>query len=180
MTSFYTEEELALLGLESYGKDVLISRKTSIYTPHKISIGDNVRIDDFCILSGDITFGSHIHIAAYCALYGAKGIVLEDYCGISSRSVIYSAVDDLSGDYLAGPNQFQHTINVVGGTVKLCKYAIIGTNSTIFPDLTINEGVVVGACSMVNKSLAEWGIYAGIPVKRLKDRTKGLLKYILQ
>lgn len=47
MTSFYTDEELAQLGLKSYGKDVFISRKCSIYGAFTISIGDNVRIDDY-------------------------------------------------------------------------------------------------------------------------------------
>mgnify|MGYP004422306013 CR=1 FL=1 len=91
--SFYTESELATLGLHSYGKNVLISRFARLYAPETISIGDNVRIDDFCILSGNITLGSHIHIAAYCALYGAKGIVMEDYTGLSARATLYSAID---------------------------------------------------------------------------------------
>lgn len=53
-TSFYTHDELAEIGFKSCGKNVLISRKASIYSPAKIEIGDNVRIDDFCILSGVI------------------------------------------------------------------------------------------------------------------------------
>lgn len=83
MTSFYSEEELKSLGLKSYGKNVLISRKVSIYGAENISIGNNVRIDDYCILSGEIIMGSNIHISAYVALYGAKGIEMQDYTGIS-------------------------------------------------------------------------------------------------
>ena len=63
-TSFYNEEELKEIGLKVYGKNVLISRNATIYGADKISIGDNVRIDDFCILSGNISLGSYIHIAA--------------------------------------------------------------------------------------------------------------------
>ena len=77
-TSFYSECELQEIGFLSVGKNVLISRKCSIYSPEKISIGNNVRIDDFCILSGSIKLNSNIHISAYCALYGAKGIELMD------------------------------------------------------------------------------------------------------
>ena len=99
-TSFYTEQELSQLGLKSYGENVRISRYAQIYSPEKISIGDNVRIDDFCILSGNIAIGSYIHIAAYCALYGAdEGIVMEDYTGLSARATIYAAIDDFSGKY---------------------------------------------------------------------------------
>ena len=97
MTSFYSEEELAQLGLKSYGSNVLISRFASIYSPQTIEIGSNVRIDDFCILSGKIYIGDWCRVSAYCALYGSMGIVMEGFCGISPRSTILSATDDYSG-----------------------------------------------------------------------------------
>ncbi|MBT3210423.1 MAG: acyltransferase, partial [Planctomycetaceae bacterium] len=66
--SFYSMEELQTLGLASFGKDVKISRKASIYNPGQISIGNHVRIDDFCVLSageGGIEIGDYVHIAVY-------------------------------------------------------------------------------------------------------------------
>ena len=177
-TSFYSEEELLSMGFKSIGKGCCISRKASFYGISRMSIGDNVRIDDFCILSGNITLGSHIHISAYVALYGAEGIVLEDYTGISPRSTIYSAMDDFSGEYLIGPIHPEEYINVTGGPVIIRRYSQIGCNCVVFPNLTIDEGVVVGACSLVRRSLDSWGIYTGIPVKKLKERTKKLLKFV--
>lgn len=178
MDSFYSESELLEIGFKSVGKNVKLSRKASIYSPEKISIGNNVRIDDFCILSGTITIGSNIHISAYVALYGAMGIIIEDYSGISPKSVVYSAMDDFSGDYLVGPIHPDGTTNVTGGTVTIKKFVQIGSNTVVFPNLTIGEGVVTGACSLVTRSLNEWGIYYGIPVKRVKERKKTLLRYV--
>lgn len=175
MTSFYTEEELTQLGLKSYGKDVRISRYARFYGVETISIGDNVRIDDFCILSGHIMIGSHIHISAYAALYGAMGITLEDYSGISPRSTIYSAMDDFSGDYLIGPIHPKEKTNVQGGPVVLRKYTQLGANCVIFPNVEIAEGAVVGAMSLVTKSLEPWTINLGIPTKVIKRRTCKLL-----
>lgn len=178
-TSFYTEQELSQLGLKSYGENVRISRYAQIYSPEKISIGDNVRIDDFCILSGNITIGSHIHIAAYCAMYGADyGIVMEDYTGLSARTTIYAAMDDFSGDYLIGPIHDDKDINVIGGMVKICAYSQIGAGALIFPDVVVGEGTVLGAMSMAKESLAPWNIYAGIPAKKIKYRSKRLLDLI--
>lgn len=99
-TSFYSTEELSELGFKHIGERCLISRYARFYGADKISIGDNVRIDDFCILSGEITIGSNVHISAYVALYGANGIVLEDCTGISPRSTIFSAMDDFSEIFL--------------------------------------------------------------------------------
>lgn len=173
-TSFYSEDELQMLGLKSYGKNVLISRFARIYSADNITIGDNVRIDDFCILSGSITLGSHIHISPYVALYGALGIEFEDYTGISAHSVVYSAMDDFSGDYLVGSVHPEELTHVTGGKVLVKKFSQIGVNCVVFPNLTINDGVAVGACSLVTKSLHEWGVYIGTPARRLKERSKRL------
>lgn len=174
MKSFYSEQELAEIGLKSYGKNVLISRFAHFYSPERIKIGDNVRIDDFCILSGKITLGSHIHISAYVAMYAENGIILEDYTGISPRCTLFSAMDDFTGDYLIGPIHPPELINVIGGQIVLKKYAQIGANCVVFPNLTIGEGAVVGACSLVKNSLSEWGIFAGVPAKWKKERSRKL------
>ena len=178
VTSFYTEAELRNIGLKQVGSNVLISRKASLYKPSEISIGDNVRIDDFCILSGRITIGSNVHISAYVSIYGNKGVVLEDYTGISPRSTIFSAMDDFCGDYLIGPIHDPSMTNVTGGPVVIKKYSQIGTNVVVFPDVVVEEGCAVGAFSLVNKSLESWHIYYGVPVRKMKPRSKGLLDLI--
>lgn len=180
MSSFYSQEELSTLGLKSYGTNVKISRFARFYSPEKISIGDNVRIDDFCILSGNVTIGSHIHISAYVALYGSMGIELEDYTGISPMTAVYSAMDDFGGDYLIGPIHPEEKTHVTGGKVTIKRYSQIGTHCVIFPNLTIDEGVVIGACSMVRHSLESWGIYYGTPVTRNGNREKGIVELVNQ
>lgn len=176
ITSFYTEDELKHLGLKKYGINVLISRKSSLYSPHLISLGDHVRIDDFTILSGNIIIGSYVHISAYVALYGSEGIFISDYSGVSSRTTIYSAVDDFSGDFLIGPMYPSDKTHINGGSVYLKKYTQIGASCVIMPNIVIEEGVVVGAMSFVNKTMSAWTINAGIPCKKIKDRSQNLLK----
>ena len=51
MSNFLTKEELAELGLASYGEDVLIGRHAVLYSPGTLHIGNHVRIDDFTIVS---------------------------------------------------------------------------------------------------------------------------------
>jgi len=177
-TSFYSEEELAALGLKSYGKNVKLSRFARIYSTDHITMGNNVRIDDFCILSGNITLGSNIHISPYTVLYGALGIVMENNTGISARGIVYSAMDDFSGDYLIGPIHEEAKTHVTGGPVIIKRFSQIGANCVIFPNLTIGEGVAVGACSLINKSLDSWGIYVGTPARFLKKRSQKLLDLI--
>lgn len=177
MDSFYSEAELKEMKFKYIGKNVKISRKTSIYGISDISIGDNTRIDDFCILSGQIEIGNYVHIAAYSALFGGKsGIVLEDFCGFSTRCVVYAESDDYSGGALSNPTVPLEYRNVKGGQVILRKHVVVGTGSSILPGVEIGQGSSVGSMSLVNKSLQEWGIYVGIPCRKIKERSKKLLE----
>ena len=85
MNSFFDRDELIKIGFKSIGEDVLISRKASFYSPEKMSFGNHVRIDDFCLLSGSIAVGDYVHISAYsCIFAGDSGVVIGDFSGISS------------------------------------------------------------------------------------------------
>lgn len=176
--SFYSEEEIAQLGLRKYGHHVLISRKASIYSPGKISLGNHVRIDDFCILTGEITLGNFIHISAYSAMYGKYGIEMEAYSGLSPRCLVFSASDDFSGNYLISPMAPEQYTNVTGGKVTIKRFVQVGAGTIILPCVTIHEGVAVGALSLVKKDLDAWSIFAGNPLRFIKPREKELLKYI--
>lgn len=76
MNSFYSENELSSLGFKAVGHDVQISRKASFYGAGNMVIGNHVRIDDFCILSGNITLENFIHIAAGTLVF-AGGVALS-------------------------------------------------------------------------------------------------------
>ncbi len=177
-TSFYTEVELKELGLKSIGSNVLISRKTSFYSPENISIGNNVRIDDFCILSGNITIKNNIHISAYSALYGGGEIVMEDYSGISPRCTLLSATDDFSGAYMVGACVEMKYRNVIKGTISIGKYAQIGAGSLVMPNVEVGEGVAVGAMSFVNCNLPEWSVCYGMPARKIRCREKKMLQFL--
>ncbi|MCK3685172.1 acyltransferase [Maribellus sp. YY47] len=176
--SFYASEELESLGLKSFGDNVLISRFARFYSTENITIGSNVRIDDFCILSGKIEIGSNIHISAYNALYGSSGIIIDDYSGISPRCTLFSATDDFSGDFLIGPMVDSQLTNVINGQIRIGKFCQLGAGCIVLPNVTINEGAVVGAMSLVNKDLESWKIYKGIPAKVSKKRSKKLLEIL--
>lgn len=175
-SNFYTEKELRELGLKSFGKHVFISRKCSIYGAENISIGNNVRIDDFCLLSGNISIGNYVHIAAYVALYGKYGIEIQDFCGISARSTIYSAIDDFSGENMISPMVPEELTKLTKGKVILKQYTQLGYNTLVFPGCVLNEGVATGAMTFVKQNIPAWKIVAGIPCKIIKNRKKNLLE----
>lgn len=174
-----TPQQIQAMGFAAVGANVQISEKASFYGVSGISLGSNVRIDDFCVLSagvGGIQIGNHIHIAVYTALIGAGCIKLEDFCNLSSRVSIYSSSDDYSGASLTNPTVPDEFKQVQHAPVHLGKHVIVGSGSVILPGITLEEGVAVGALSLVTKNCAAFGIYAGNPARRIKDRKRDLLE----
>jgi galactoside O-acetyltransferase len=173
MNPFYTATELSSLGLKSYGENVQISRKASISRPEYVEIGSNVRIDDFCILSGQIKLGNYIHISAQTLLFGDKfDIDMEYFSGLSSRCALYAKSDGYSGNHLshaAGPERYRAPY---GGKATLARHVIVGSGGTLLPGILVGEGTAIGAMSLVIRDVLPWMINAGIPCRVIKARSK--------
>ena len=173
-----SREAIEALGFAAVGKNVQISDRASFYGVSRIALGNNVRIDDFCVLSagfGGVEIGNHVHIAVGATLIGAGKITLSDFVGISSKSSIYSSNDDYSGSVLTGPTVPAEFTNVRHADVFMGKHVIVGSGSIILPGVTLEHGVAVGALSLVNRDCKAFGIYAGNPARRIKERKSDLL-----
>ena len=175
---YLTEVELKEFGFKSIGRNVRISTDARVYGPENISIGNDVRIDDFTILAavnGSITIGNYVFIARNSHLSGTLGIEIHDFSSMAANTVIYSASDDYSGDYLTAQAIPKEYTTQIGGPVIIGKHVIIGSTCTIIGPSKIGEGCSIGAMTLVQKDLQSWGIYIGIPAKRFKERKKRLL-----
>ena len=161
------------MGFSSIGENVLISDRASFYNTASIVLGNNVRIDDFCVLAagvGWIVVGDYVHIAVGCTLIGAGKITLSNFSGLSSRVSIYSSTDDYSGVTMTNPTVPNKYTGVVHADVFLDKHVIVGSGSVILPGVIIECGVAVGALSLIKKECKAFGIYAGNPAVRIKER----------
>jgi len=173
---FLSQQQLESMGFRSLGKNVRISDKAAIYNPEQIEIGDHSRIDDFCVVSGKISIGRNVHIAVFCNVAGgSEGITFEDFSGLAYGCHVFSQSDDYTGRTLTNPTVPARFKREFKKAVRLGRHCIVGTNSLIFPGVILAEGCSVGAMSMVTKSTEEWGVYSGIPARRLKDRKRDLL-----
>ena len=177
MSSFYSLSELSNIGFRKFGTNVLISRYARLYNPQNIEIGSNVRIDDFCFISAKspVKFGNNVHLSCYTGIWAANSLDIGNNTSISTGSKILTETDDFSGNYLTGPSVPLKYRKLKGQPMKIYPFVNIGANSTILPISEIQEGAVVGACSLVTKPLAAWTIYTGIPAKAVKSRNKGML-----
>ena len=175
--AYLSGEQLNNMGFKSLGKSVKVSDKASIYDADKISIGSNSRIDDFCILSGIVDIGKHVHLAPYCLLAGGEeGIYMADFSGCAYHVQIFTQSDNYSGRTLTNPTVPSKYKKEYKRRIAIGKHVIIGSSSIIFPNVVLAEGCSVGAMSLVHKSTKPWGIYSGNPAKRIKERKQDLLE----
>jgi galactoside O-acetyltransferase len=166
-----TPEELRHVGFAEFGRDVRISRMARIYRPNRISLGDEVRIDDLVVLSpgeGRIQLAGRNHIAVGCLLYGT--ISMAAWSTLSSRVAVYAVSDDFRFDATTYPHEGANSRRVLSEPVRIGSRVVIGTGSTILPGASVADGISVGAMSLVTNVLRRPGLYYGVPARWIRDR----------
>lgn len=117
---------------------------TKIICPKNVSIGTNT------------SFGGRVY------LYAVDNISIGNNCMIGYNTVITTATHDYK---IIPMNAVEKKPVIIGNDVWL------GLNVTILPGVEIVDGVVVGAGSVVTRSIKEKNIVvAGNPAKKLRDR----------
>ncbi len=108
-----------------------------------------------------LKIGNDVQISQYTRVDGLLPnlVIFEDHTavGVSSNLITHTFID--RGELRA----------FLYGPIKICKYARIGANVTITPGVTIGEGAVVAAGSLVNKDVPPYTLYGGVPAKLIKE-----------
>ena len=151
---------------------VRIYNYAKLINPQMIHFGKHVIIDDFVLIYAKkkIALGNYVHIACFSSLTGGEEIVVGDYCAISQGCRILTATDDFIDWGFGNSTVPEKYRNTKRAPITIGKFCIIGANSVVLPGVNIGEGVTVGACSVVTKDLAPWGVYIGN--RRYKERNQ--------
>lgn len=170
----YSSIELKESGLV-FGDNVIISSDVVLHNPKNIFIGNNVRIDTQCILIAGkhtkIIIGNNVHISAGCYFYGNSGnIILEDYTCTSARCILYTSNDDYTDGYATNSVVDDSIKKVTIGNIHIKKHSVVGCNSVILPNITLDHATSVGSHSLVKNSTNSYDIIAGSPAKFIKKR----------
>jgi galactoside O-acetyltransferase len=160
--------------LKHCGKNVIIGKTVRIRYPNLVSIGDNCIIDDFTYISTELELQGYNHISSGCIIIGGphSKLIMKPFSTFSPNVVIAAGSDDYLSGIATPMVDIKFKGNVEYGTVSIGRHSIVGAGSVILPNITVNDGATVGALSLVNKDLDEWGLYVGVPVKKIKIRDK--------
>jgi len=175
----YSDEELSRMGFAKVGTNVRIDRSVRLFGTGGISIGNNVRIDCFCVISaglGKMNIGSFIHVASYTSIIGSENVEIMDFANLSTRCSIFTSSDDYSGGAMSNPMVPDRFKSVRHAPVRIGRHAIIGAGSVLLPGVSLGTGAAVGALTVVRKDVADFAIVAGNPAKILGERGRQLLE----
>lgn len=158
-----------------------------------VTIGDNTILDCQILFessTGEISIGNNVFIGRSTLICKSK-IEIEDNVFIAGGSCIYDH-NSHSLDYREREKDItQQLIDYKNGSlfienknwdvvdnkpIKICSNAWIGMNCIILKGVTIGEGAIVGAGSVVTKNVPAWTVVGGNPAVVIKELNENLKK----
>ena len=179
--------------LGSCGRNVIFGQNVVLRHPHKIHIGDDVLVDDNCLLdakgesnrgirignrvfvgrnticsckNGDIELGDGANIGFNCELFSASRVSI----GAGVLMAAYSYV--IGGDHdFSDPSRSVLDQDRTSKGVTLGAGAWIGAGAKIFDGTTVGEHAVVGAGAVVREDIPPYAVAVGMPARVVSTRT---------
>lgn len=142
--------------------DVVFGRNVTVVNPvniYRCTIGDDSFIGPFVEIQNDVAIGSGCRIQSHS--FVCSGVSIGDDCFIG-HGVMF--VNDLMR---SGRPDFS---GAAWGRTNIEPSVTIGSNSTILP-VSICSGAVIGAGSVVTRSITRPGIYTGSPARFVREVT---------
>lgn len=160
--------------LKACGLNVIIGKTVRIRYPELVEIGDNVIIDDFTYISTSLRLHAHVHISSGCKIIGGREsrVEMHEFSTLAPNVVLAAGSDDYMGGIATPIVPREYKGNVEVGNIIIGRHCIVGANSVVMPNVKFEDGACLGALSLAKKDLAAWWLYAGIPVKKIRQRDK--------
>jgi acetyltransferase-like isoleucine patch superfamily enzyme len=179
------------------GSNVIFGQGVAIRHGPKISIGDGVVIDDGAVLdakggfnkgiaigdntilsrnvvlsckNGDITIGSGCTLGISTLVHAMEGSDVS-----IGNEVLIGAFSYFIGNGPYGTDNLDVSFKKQGtqslGGVRIADNVWFGSNVQVFDGVSIGSGSIIGASTVVNKSVDELSVVAGVPMKLIKKRS---------
>jgi acetyltransferase-like isoleucine patch superfamily enzyme len=173
------KRERVVYNLERRLVNPRIERPFHVKGAKNIHIGRDVMIMRNCLFhgggmawsqgKGQIKIGDNCWFGENCILYGAGGIEIGDNTGFGLGISVFSSRDNYALEHA----RKDHIVHYFG-KVTIGPWVRIFSNAIISPGVTIGEGAIVGAGSVVLNDVPPWTIVAGSPAKVVgaRDRDK--------
>jgi len=159
--------------LRSCGEGVKIYPMAKIAYPQVVDLGNHCKIRDFAFIfaGAGVKIGEYSDIQPHTIIWGGGETIIGDRVSTGPGTVFLSATYSHAPGLKMVDGMEEGQTKVLGGKLIIGNDVYIGARSIIMP-VTIGEGVVIGAGSMVTKDCDPWGIYVGNPARKVDERKR--------
>lgn len=156
------------------GEDFYIHDDVALKHPSKATFGSHVAIDKGFYCTTQLKVGDYVHIGPYVNIIGSVGskVVLEDFSFVALGSKLIAGSDDYTESNLMGPLIPDEYKKVLLTTIKFEKFSGCAVNCVIMPGITLAEGSLLLAGTVLTKNTKPWTIYAGSPARPIRKRDR--------
>jgi len=177
--------------LKRCGRGSVFGLNTILRHPHKIEIGDNVVIDDNCLLdakgtdnagikigdnafvgrnsilsckNGDIILGDRVNIGFNCEVFSGSRVEV----GAGTLLAAYTYL--IGGDHVADLDaDIVHSGSTSRG-IAVGENAWFGAGAKVLDGVKIGAQSIIGTGAVVTKDIPEYSVALGVPAKVIRDR----------
>jgi acetyltransferase-like isoleucine patch superfamily enzyme len=178
--------------LGACGRNVIFGQNVVLRHPHKIRIGDNVVIDDNCLLDakgtsnqgitigsgvfvgrnsilsckdGDITLGDGANVGFNCELFSASRVTIGKDTLIAAYCYVIGGDHDFTDASRPVLEQGRRSKGILVGAG-----AWLGAGAKILDGVTMGDRAIVGAGSVVRQAVPDGAVAVGVPARVIADR----------
>jgi len=159
--------------LKSCGRSVNIYPLAKIVRPENVVLRDFVQLFDYAFIhgGGSVVIGEYTTVAWHSVIEGFGEVVIGNGVLVALGVKLVSSLNEHNG-FRVGERLPSDQVKNRIGKIIIGNEVVIGINTVVMPNVSIGEGAIVGANSLVIRDLEPWGIYAGSPCKKISERIK--------
>lgn len=145
-------------------------------------IGDGVKLRDTCRIGDSCIIGMNTKVGNRTII--GNRVKIMDLCNISGDMVIEDDVFIAQGVMCANDNTMGRDVNWQGGHGSHCgpvikRFATVGMNASLLPNVEIGENSIVAAGSLVSKDVKPRTVVMGVPAKYKRNLLNKEIKHEL-
>lgn len=175
----YNIKDIELMGenvrekLRFCGEGVKIYPLAKITFPHMVELGNYCRIGDFVFIFGGtgVKIGEYTDVQPHTTFWGGGLTIIGNRVSTGPGTVFLSATYSHDAGLKMVDGLGEGLTKTLGGELIIGNDVYIGAKCVIMP-VTIGDGAVIGAGSMVNRDCDPWGIYVGNPARKVSERQR--------
>lgn len=160
------------INLKRIGVSSKLMTYAKISKPEVVEIGENCRICDFTFIygGGGVHIGDYVDFQPTCVIWGGGSVYIGNRVSVGVGTVILTGTYTYKEGLKMVDGLSDGETKAIYGHVEIKDDVYIGAHCTVMSNITIGEGAIIGANSLVTKDIEPWTVVVGSPCREIAVR----------